>query len=108
MAGVQPAVCSPLQLDLDQRPDAQVVRGTRPVNLLQDFVAAPLGVGVGRCPDPVRYSPAGFLSSQTSHTWQPRPGPPAPGSWDHVSVSLPPAVAAAGTSNSTGSNGLAR
>jgi hypothetical protein len=54
------------------------------------------------------YLPRGCFSSHTSHTWQPRPGPPAPASGAQVRVSRPPAVAAAGTSNSTGSNGLAR
>ena len=49
---------------------------------------------------------AGRFRTHTSQTWQPRPGPPAPGSGVQVNSSLPPAVAAAGMSNSTGSNGF--
>src|SRR6478736_1802225 len=50
----------------------------------------------------------GRFRIHTSHTWHPRPGPPAPDSGVQVSVSLPPAVAAAGMSYSIGSNGFAR
>lgn len=46
------------------------------------------------------------LSSQTSESWQPRPAPPAPSGLNHSSVSVPPAVASAGTSNSTGRIGM--
>src|SRR5580765_8514787 len=48
----------------------------------------------------------GFLSRNTSATWQPRPVPPLPGACVHVSVSSPPAVASGGMSNSSGSNAL--